>query len=63
MQILPWIWHIYISILEARNSCHHEPYKGQVLVMELLVAVSAMYTAWNSKSTMSLAGKLEAGID
>lgn len=32
-------------------------------MMELLVAVSAMYTAWNSKFTMSLAGKLEAGID
>lgn len=32
-------------------------------MMKLLAAVPAMYTAWNSKSTMSLAGKLEAGID
>lgn len=32
-------------------------------MMELLAAVSTMYTAWNSKFTMSLAGKLEAGID
>lgn len=32
-------------------------------MMELLAAVSAMYTASNSKFTMSLAGKLEAGID
>lgn len=32
-------------------------------MMELLAAVPAMYTAWNSKSTMNLAGRLEAGID
>lgn len=32
-------------------------------MMELLAAVSALYTAWNSKSTMNLAEKLEAGID
>lgn len=32
-------------------------------MMELLAAVPAMYTAWNSKFTVSLAGKLEAGIE